>query len=675
MCGIAGFLSAQSGSAVWARRSDIETLIGPLRHRGPDAEGVWTDPEIDVGLGHRRLAIVDLSPTGAQPMTSHSGRYVVSYNGEIYNFKEIRRELGPTIQWNGSSDTEVLTVLIEKHGVAGALQKTAGMFALAVWDREDRQLILARDRFGEKPLYFGLQKGHLIFASELGAFLKSSRFEPKISPQSLPQYVRFSYYPGETCALADVRKLRPGHIARISLSDLSNKRLTSVVDIPVEAYWNATDTFARAQSKPFKGSLEDATEELDQRLSAIVKRQVFADVPVGAFLSGGIDSSTVVAMMAKHTSQHPKTFTIGYEEPEFDESMFARRISEHLKTDHTDLKISAGQALALVPNIGALFDEPMADQSYIPTYFVSELARTKVTVALTGDGGDELLGGYVRHNWIQRVWRYTGGGNPALRVLASGMLGVLGLGAWDRVGSIGRRYKLGPFAQSGLGFKIQKLRASLQSHSQLEMYQRLTSQWWDLGGIFPDAGERSAYPDLPEIDADPAQKAMFWDMMTYLPGNCLAKVDRASMSHSLETRTPFLDHDLAEWAWSLPTKCKVQGSRGKIILRNVLKRYVPPGLYERPKQGFGFPVAIWLRGPLGDWAEALLDETRLRADGYFEPGPIREAWAHHLSGGANKSYALWGILMFQSWLDQNYRPALADRAANDARPATMPAAL
>jgi asparagine synthase (glutamine-hydrolysing) len=670
MCGIAGIVSGRTSIGLRERRRDIEELIEPLRHRGPDAHGVWVDPELDVGIGHRRLSIVDLSPTGAQPMVSRSDRYVVSYNGEIYNFHALRAELGHSIQWKGTSDTEVLTVLIENYGVVGALKKIDGMFAIAVWDRKDRQLFLARDRFGEKPLYFGLQSGQLIFASELGSFMRSARFDPKISTRSLPQYVRFGYYPGETCVLSDVRKLKPGYVALISYSDLKQHRLTKAADIPIEPFWNATEAFNQARSAPYKGSFEDATQELDDRLSAIVKRQVFADVPVGAFLSGGIDSSTVVALMAKHTSAAPKTFTIGYEEPDFDESKHAREIAARIGTDHNELIIKASEALDLVPKIGSLIDEPMADQSHIPTYFVSQLARRKVTVALTGDGGDELLGGYVRHSWIQRVWRYTGGGNPILRGLASGTLGMLSIDQWDRLGSFGRRYNLGPLAQAGLGFKVQKLRGSLQSRSEIEMYQRLTSQWWDLSQMFPGTGDANRYPELQTIAADPAQKAMFWDMMTYLPGNCLAKVDRASMSHSLETRTPFLDHKLAEWAWSLPAHYKVRGAVGKRVLREVLKRYVPPAMFERPKQGFGFPVAIWLRGPLRDWAEALLDETRLRAEGYINPVPIRAAWARHLSGEANMSFALWGILMFQSWLDQNYRKCLALRETGTVAHAT-----
>jgi asparagine synthase (glutamine-hydrolysing) len=623
---------------------------------------MWLEPDIDLALGHRRLAIIDPSPTGAQPMHSASGRYVITYNGEIYGFQELRQQLSSGVEWKGTSDTEVLLAAIERWGVARALEQCTGMFAFALWDRKEKVLWLARDRIGEKPLYYALQNGVFFFGSELRALLRSHRFSAKIAPENLPHYVRFNYFPDARTALQGVQRLLPGHVLAISLSDLRSRRWPCAGDIPVKAYWDASAKLAQAQAAPYRGSFDDAVEELDARLLTAVKRQMIADVPVGAFLSGGLDSSTIVAMMGR-SSRHPaKTFTIGYAESGYDEGPFAAKIAAHLGTDHTGLVVCPEMAMGVIQRLGEFYDEPLADQSQIAVLLVSQLARTKVTVALTGDGGDELLGGYNRHALISRVWKAMRYAPQGMRGIGAGALGLLSPELWDRIGGFAARNKLPGLAHVGLGLKMQKLRDCLSARDEKEIYQRLTSHWRDPSSILSSPSDAN-YPELPDANCDVALKTMFWDMMTYLPGDVLAKVDRASMAYSLETRAPFLDHTLVEWAWGLPSHYKVQGGVGKQILRKVLARYVPPELFERPKQGFGLPMAVWLRGPLKDWAAGLLDARRLNEQGYFAPKPVAEAWALHQSGRADMSFALWGVLVFQLWLDQTMAPVLAERRA------------
>jgi asparagine synthase (glutamine-hydrolysing) len=641
MCGIAGF---------WSRAdSRLEAtaciMRDRLRHRGPDDAGVWSDPDAGVALGQRRLSIIDLSPLGRQPMASADGRWVLVYNGEIYNYRDVAAELeGQGVRFRGSSDTEVLVEAIARFGVEPALERVAGMFAFAAWDRAERRLVLARDRLGIKPLYYAFWKGSLLFGSELKALEAYPGFAPELDRDALTLYLRHTYIPAPHTVWRGVQKLEAGHLLECRGPDRP---------VAARAWWSAKAAALRSKADPFRGSAEEAVDELEHVLSRVVGEHMISDVPLGAFLSGGIDSSTVVAVMQAQSARPVKTFTIGFHEDDFDEASHARRIAAHLGTDHTELYLRSKDAEAVIPDLPEFWDEPFADPSQIPTYLVSRLARGSVTVALSGDGGDELFGGYTRYLDTLACWnRFCRGPAPA-RAVAAAALRAVPAGLVDAVGgAIWRaRGRVRPFSAS----EALRLRAAIIEQPTLDALYRHSVSYWRapesvvLGAHEPATivGDERLVADLP----DPLERMMLVDSVSYLPEDILTKVDRASMAVSLEARVPVLDHRVFEFAWRLPIGVRVRAGSAKWPLREILARHVPRALFERPKQGFGVPIVEWLRGPLREWCEALLSEERLRREGVFDARRVRETWTHYLEGRALDSN-VWAILMFQAWWER-----------------------
>lgn len=623
----------------------VLAMTGMIRYRGPDNSGVWCDSDHRLALGHARLSILDLSPAGQQPMESASGRYIIVFNGEIYNHLELREQL-TGLSWRGHSDTETLLAAFETWGVEKTLQAIAGMFALALWDRVERCLILARDRIGEKPLYYGWSNGTFLFASELKALEVYPAWRGEIDRGALALFMRYAYVPLPYSIYTGIRKLLPGTYATIASTCSSGYWPEPT------PYWSAA---AAAASQTRRDDWTDrmAEDELNRLLSGAVKGQMIADVPLGAFLSGGIDSSTVVALMQAHSSRAIKTFTLGFGEDDYNEAPGAKAVAEHLGTDHTEFYVSPADALAVIPLLPSMYDEPFGDSSAIPTHLVARLAKQQVTVALSGDGGDELFGGYNRYSWGSSIWRRIARVPASMRAVAACVLTALSPEQWDR---IGRMLKMGLPASrhlSTLGEKVHKLAAVLDSNSQTEFYRRLVSLQRETASLVIGAQGKPIWADTQAQhlgDRGFSEAMMFHDLVGYLTDDILAKVDRAAMAISLETRMPLLDHRVVEFAWSLPLSMKIRTeSQGKWLLRQVLYRYVPKHLVERPKMGFGIPLDSWLRSSLRDWAEALLDESRLRHEGYFDPAPIRKKWQEHLSGRRNWQYWLWNVLMFQAW--------------------------
>ena len=651
MCGFTGFLTRETSNAEVLER-DCLRMREMLAHRGPDDAGIWTDAGAGIALGHRRLSIVDLSPAGHQPMHSHCGRYVLAFNGEIYNFPDIRKELedvGGAVPWKGHSDTEVILAAIRHWGVDDTLPRLTGMFSFALWDRQRRKLHLARDRMGEKPLYYGWIGSTFLFGSELKALRVHPRWRGEIDRDALALYVRHNYVPAPFSIYKSVYKLAPG----TSLSvEVQRPNWQAAEPVP---YWSMRHV--AEEGARHRNELDDdqAVDELERVLGSAIARQMVADVPLGAFLSGGIDSSVVVALMQAQSDRPVKTFTIGFEESGYNEAEHAKAVATHLGTDHTELYASPADAIAVIPKLPTLYDEPFADSSQIPTFLVSQLARAHVTVSLSGDGGDELFGGYNRYFWATNIWnKIRWLPRPVRRAAAAGMTSVAPQ-QWDRIFS-----NLSPVLPAHLkqrtpGDKIHKLANVLAVRNPEEMYLSFVSHWERPSQLVRDGMEPqtpltdpSAWAALPNF----AQRMMYLDSVTYLPDDILVKVDRAAMGVSLETRVPMLDHHVVEFAWRLPMHMKVRQGKGKWALRQVLYRHVPRSLMERPKMGFGIPLDVWLRGPLRHWAEHLLDERRLTIEGFFDPAPIRQKWREHLAGGRNWQYYLWDILMFQAWLDE-----------------------
>jgi asparagine synthase (glutamine-hydrolysing) len=624
-------------------------MADALTHRGPDAGDVWTDAVAGIALGHRRLSIIDLSAAGAQPMHSHCGRYVIAFNGEIYNFAALRAELERAgTRFAGHSDTEVLIEGFAAWGFKPTLERANGMFALALWDRRERLLHLARDRLGEKPLYYGWHNGVFFFTSELKSLHRWPGFRPEIDRDALTLYLRHNYIPEPFCVYRGLRKLVPGTWVTVSTGQ------RGMLPQP-QTYWSLAEAIARGRAAPFTGPPAAAVDALEASLSRAIGLRMVADVPLGAFLSGGIDSSTVVALMQAQSPRPVRTFSIGFTIPEYDEAPHARAVAAHLGTDHTELYVNPDETRAVIPLLPTLYDEPFADSSQIPTYLVSQLARRHVTVAMSGDAGDELFAGYTRYAMALALWQRLGRLPLPLRRVGAGLLRSLAPRTWDRVFDA-----LGPLLPPRLrqpmpGDKLHKLARLIAISDPLVMYQRLISQWTEPEGVAAWAREPASILAL-AATAPPGlgtvERMMYLDTLHYLPGDILTKVDRASMAVSLEARVPFLDHELVELAWSLPQAYKVRDGQGKWILREVLARHVPRALFERPKMGFGIPIDAWLRGPLRDWAEHLLAESRLRDAGFFAPAPIRAAWRAHLAGGVNLQYHLWTILMFEAWREQ-----------------------
>ena len=656
MCGIAGLLSQPRTELA----STIERMVASIRYRGPDDSGVWCDERVGIGLGHARLSILDLSPEGHQPMSSSTGRFVLSYNGEVYNFTELRSELETSgAKFRGHSDTEVMLAAFETWGIEKSVQRFVGMFAFALWDRDERTLYLVRDRLGIKPLYFGWVGNSFVFASELKAIRCCKDFDSFIDREALSLFMRLAYVPAPYSIYRGIYKLMPGCVLSIGLEQVSSRKSFSPSPDDSAAawrptrYWSARQVAEDGTSVPFLDSESDALEQLEQLLRQAVKLRMVADVPLGAFLSGGIDSSLVVALMQAQSAKPVRTFTIGFHEAEYNEAVHAKNVAAHLGTDHTELYVTAEQARAVIPRLPSLYDEPFGDSSEIPTFLVSELARKHVTVALSGDGGDELFAGYNRYFLGRRLWNQIGWMPQSLR---HGMAQGIRAFSPESLSTMFRALKcLVPSMQSP-GDKLHKLADILSLKDPDLMYLNLVSQWKNPSRVVIEGKEPpTTLTDCRQWASldDFTLRMMYLDLVTYLPDDILTKVDRASMGVSLEARVPLLDHRVVEFAWRLPLSLKIRHEgEGKWLLRQVLQKYIPRHLTERPKMGFGVPIDHWLRGPLREWAEDLLDETRLRREGYLHPAAIQKKWAEHLSGQRNWQYPLWNVLMFQSWLRQ-----------------------
>ncbi|GAB5548598.1 MAG: asparagine synthase (glutamine-hydrolyzing) [Sandaracinaceae bacterium] len=652
MCGIAGIWDPSV--APDECRARVAAMSDAVRHRGPDDHGVWLDEAAGLGLGQRRLSIIDLSEAGHQPMVSASGRYVVTYNGEIYNFRRLRDELLPLgHRFRGESDTEVLLAAVEEWGPRGAAERSVGMFAFALWDREERKLHLVRDRLGVKPLVYGRLGGAFFFASELHAVRTDARLRAAldIDRGSLAMLAQFSFVPDPGTVYQHVHKLLPGTILTIGAHDESPP-----APLP---YWSIEEAVVEGRRHGAISSAEEAVAELDELLRDSIELRMISDVPLGAFLSGGIDSSAVVAIMQSLSARPVKTFTVGYSEGDYDEAGDARRVAKHLGTDHHELQLSAGDVMSVIERLPQIYDEPFADSSQLPTTLISEFARRHVTVVLTGDGGDEVFAGYNRHVWGRRAWRMLQVLPRRLRRSMSAALNSVSVDTWDR--AVGAADGLLPprFRMRSPGDKMAKLARLLDAGTAREMYVDLVSHWREPSSVVPRAGLVRTPVDrmLDQIPTglDFAEIAALVDTKVFLPGDILVKVDRASMSVGLEAREPLLDHRLVEYAWRLPLSLKHRGGVGKWVLRELLARYVPRAMFERPKMGFGVPIHTWLRGELRPWAEELLSDQSLRDAGIFDPTLVRRKWKEHQSGVRNAHSELWSVLMVQAWLRAQVR--------------------
>ena len=645
MCGLVGWLGPPGGA-----RDDLDAAVdrmsATLVHRGPDDAGRWSDAAAGIGLGFRRLAILDLSPSGRQPMVSADGRYACVFNGEIYNHRDLRTELEQRgAQFRGVSDTEVIVEAAAAFGAPATVGKLWGMFALAIWDRTDRTLLLARDRLGKKPLYvadFGA--AGWLFGSELKAFCAVDRFTRQIEPRAVAAYLRFGYVPAPLAIFRDTWKVEPGTFSLLRFGQ----------PVRSERYWEPRAVARRASRTRRAEPAEVLVAELDELLRDAVSRRMVADVPLGAFLSGGIDSSAVVALMQAQSPRPVRTFSIGFHHAEYDEARAAAAVARHLGTDHTELYVSPEEARAVIPELPAIYDEPFADSSQIPTLLIARLARQFVTVGLSGDGGDEMFAGYTRYRWAQSLWAGISCVPGSLRQPAGALLGKVPVAWWDAAYAVAEPALPRRVRQQRFGDKARKAAALLAAtSSQDTLYWRLVSQWPAPERLFPGGGSGSVSWESAGFDTDVpdfGERMTLYDIVSYLPDDILVKVDRASMAASLELRAPLLDHRVAEWAWSLPFSMKVRAGVSKWILRQVLFRYVPPALVERPKTGFGIPLDHWLRGPLRDWAENWLRPERIE-DAGLRPAPILDAWRRHLAG-LDEQYRLWVILMFMAWRER-----------------------
>jgi asparagine synthase (glutamine-hydrolysing) len=641
MCGILGSFGASGEPADW-----LTAGCDALRHRGPDDGGVWRDPAAGIALGHTRLAVIDLSDAGRQPMRSACGRYHLVFNGEIYNHLELRRALGGHA-WHGHSDTETLLECVASWGLERALRAAVGMFAFGLFDSAERQLILARDRMGEKPLYYGYARGTFVFGSELAALRAAPGFDDTIDRDALASFIRSSWVPAPQSIYRSMRKLSPGSWVVVTSEIVARRAAPQPV-----AYWSAIEVALSAQREPLRLSDVDAVAQLSELLGSVVKGQMLADVPLGAFLSGGIDSSTITALMQVHSSARVRTFSIGFDEDGYDESAQARAIAAHLGTDHTELNVRANDALALVPRLPIIYSEPFADSSQLPTFLLAQMTRRHVTVALSGDGGDELFGGYRRYLLGLRTWACLERMPLWARRASARGLRSISPGTWNSLARLTRRLMPRHFRMSMVGDKVHKGAMLLESGNPDELYQHLLHQCWSAQLVLEAEQAEVQGAPIAQSASGLIDRMMLLDTITYLPDDILVKVDRAAMAVSLETRVPLLDHRLFEFAWRLPPGLKIRDGTGKWVLRQLLHRYVPQQLIDRPKRGFAVPLAAWLRGPLRDWAEALLDESRLRTDGYLDAAAVRLGWQQHLSGNRNWQQQVWNVLMFQAWLAQ-----------------------
>lgn len=628
MCGFSGFFAA---APLGVGANDILAAMGnAIYSRGPDDAGTWSDASLGIGLSHRRLAIVDLSAAGHQPMHSSNGRYVMAFNGEIYNHLSLRSllttEHGET--WRGHSDTETLLACFERWGVEKTLQATVGMFAIALWDTQERQLILARDRLGEKPLYWGWHNHVLLFGSELKALKVHPAFSANIDRDALALYLRHNYVPAPYSIYQGIEKLPPGHYVAIALG----QKRASVDLIP---FWSFNAAVKAGLDNPLQSDSKAVVDTLETQLDRSIGMQMLADVPLGAFLSGGVDSSLIVALMQNQSSRPVKTFTIGFNEDGFNEAEHALAVSRYLHTEHSEIYVQAKDALSIIPDLPRIYCEPFADSSQIPTFLVSQMAREHVTVTLSGDAGDELFGGYNPYQFAPRIWSKVSKIPGGMRQVAASSLKKLPLKA-----------------------RAEKLVDILGCRNREDFYRQLVSHWRMPSSAVIGGNERPTLLNTPKkwpAGTRFEEWMMAMDAQTYMVDDILVKVDRAAMANSLETRVPLLDHRVVELAWRIPLDMKIRGGVGKWALKEVLYRHVPRELIERPKKGFSIPIAAWLRGPLREWSEMLLNEKRLQQEGFFHPSVIRRAWEQHLNGRADHSSKLWGVLMFQAWLEEQGR--------------------
>lgn len=644
MCGITGLYSFDPRPERIQLSQVVKGMCDAIAARGPDSDAQWIDSDAPLALGHRRLSIIDLSPAGAQPMSSASGRYMIVFNGEIYNFKAIKVELeasGYEANYRGHSDTEILLGAIEHWGVKKTLEKISGMFAFALWDRKRRALFFARDRMGKKPLYIGWAGSTLVFASELKALCAHPEFKRNISRPAMTSYMRFGYVPAPQSIYSDVWQLPAGTMIALDMQMLRSGHDLKPL---IEPYWSHKEALIQARNNPVT-NLDGAVDEFEAVLSECVQERMIADVPLGAFLSGGVDSSTIVALMQKYSSNPVKTYSIGFEVAGYNEAEHAAEIAAHLKTEHHELYINPKDALDVVPNLSSIYDEPFADASAIPTYLVAKFARESVTVALSGDGGDEMLGGYNRHIAGPKAWNVAQNIPPNLHAPFAQIIRAIPPNIWA---------KLRP-GHPQFGSHMHKLADALGKGTQSDLYLGLVSKWQQ-----PKKCVRDGYEEtIPLIDPDMqmeglsfAEDMMYWDTLSYLNGDILTKVDRASMAASMEARAPLLDTKIYDYVWRLPMEVKIKDGKGKWLLRQVLNKYVPQGLYDRPKQGFSVPIDEWLRGPLKEWAEGLLGEYELKSQGMLDYVHIRQLWSEHQKGRGNHADRLWCVLMFQSWYRQ-----------------------
>jgi asparagine synthase (glutamine-hydrolysing) len=645
MCGISGYFTLTRSRSSDQMTTEVNRMTDAITHRGPDDAGFWVDAENGIALGHRRLAILDLSPLGHQPMTSADGRFIIVFNGEIYNFQPLRIELEALgHSWRGHSDTEIMLAAFLQWGVLEATRRFNGMFAFALWDKQDRVLHLGRDRLGEKPLYYGWVGDSFVFGSELKAIRQFPGFDSAINRDALCSQIRFSYIPDPYCIYQGFHKLPPASLIT----------LRSPVDQPKpQLYWSLRHVIEHGLDHPFSGNETQAIDTFEALLHDAVGMRMISDVPLGAFLSGGVDSSLIVAMMQKQSARPVRTFTIGFDDADYNEAKFAQEVATHLGTDHTEMYVTGKDALATIPLMPTLYDEPFSDQSQIPTYLVCQMARQHVTVALSGDAGDELFGGYERYFMGRSLWDKFAWMPPALKKLTAGTLTALPPSVLNSLGRLARPLFPQRFNKAALGDKLHKLAEVIAAPGLESLYLTLMSHWKQpeqivIGGhdLQTSISDTAGWPQV----SDFTHRMMHLDMETYLPGDILTKVDRAAMGVSLEGRIPLLDTNLIEFAWTVPYSMKVRQGRGKWLMRETLYRHVPKHLIDRPKRGFGVPMEHWLRGELRDWAEDLLSESRLRREGYFHPAPIRQKWQEHLRGTRNWHFYLWDILMFQAWL-------------------------